>query len=228
MKSNSFIFCLVFMLAGCTSSIQPKIVKIDTLQSGKVQTRLAGEPMLERGILKVQPGFQAKVDIFLPKAGEILLPLVKRGDTWECLGKASDDYLVCSLPSRVLNSLIMADGTRAGDLHKFLFKPWGELVGLLTPTGRIVQIEEPGKVAGIFEPVDIPLVGTQKTELIYDGRMDDVIKFTYLEFGSDFTRPTYFKGLSYNISSMNLINIKDMMIEVLDANEKEIKFIVRN
>lgn len=228
MKRCSIIISLMFLLTGCTSAIQPKVVKIDTLQPGKVQTRKAGESMLERGVLKVQPGFQAKVDVFLPRAGEILLPLVKRGDTWECQGKATDGYLVCSLPQRVLNSLIKSDGTRIGEIHKFLFKPWGEFVGLITPTGRVVQIEEPGKVAGIFEPVDIPLTGSQKTELIYDGRIDDVIKFTYLEFGTDFTKPTYFKGMSFNISSLNLITIKDLMIEVLDANENEIKFVVRN
>lgn len=228
MKFCSCMLLLIGVLAGCSSTLSPKVTKIDTLQMGKLQVRKTGEPMLELGILRVQPGFQAKVDAFLPQAGEILLPLVKRGDTWECQGQASDNYLVCSLPDRVLNSLIMADGTRVGGMHKFVFKPWGELVGLITPTGKIVQVDEPGKVAGIFAPVEIPLPGSKKTELIYEGRLDDIIKITYLEFDNDFTKPTYFKGLSYNVSSLNLINIKDMMIEVVEASETEIKFIVRN
>jgi hypothetical protein len=219
---------IIGLLAGCAGSTAPKVTRIDTLQAGKLQVRKTGEPMLERGLLAVRPGFKAKSDVFLPRAGEILLPLVKRGDLWECSGSTTDEYMACSLPPRLLSNMIMADGTRVNDIHRFAFKPWGELVGVITPTGRIVQVEDPGKVAGLFEPVEIPLAGSQKTELIYDGRIDDIIKLTYLEFGSDFTRPTYFKGLSYNISSLNLINIKDMMIEVVDANESEIKFIVRN
>jgi len=230
MKLSSLIVSVLVsgVLAGCAASIPPKVTSIDTLQPGKLQVRKAGEPMLERGVLRVQPGFQAKVDAFLPKAGEILLPPVKRGDIWECTGKATDEYLVCGLPARIQNGLINENGTRIGEIHKFAFKPWGEFVGVLTPTGRVVQIDDPRKVAGIFEPIEIPLTGSQKTELIYDGRIDDTIKITYLEFGSDFTKPTYFKGLSYNVSSLNLIHIKEMMIEVVEANENEIRFIVRN
>jgi hypothetical protein len=226
---SCFVSMLIFgLMTGCAGTLPPKITSIDTLQPGKLQVRKTGEPMLERGVLKVQPGFKAKVDTFLPKAGDILLPSIKRGDVWECSGKATDPYLVCGLPARIQNSLINEDGTRIVDIHKFAFKPWGELVGVITPTGRVVEIDDARKVAGVFEPIEIPLVGSQKTELIYDGRFDDVIKITYLEFGSDFTKPTYFKGLSYNVSSLNLINIKEMMIEVVEANENEIKFIVRN
>lgn len=184
--------------------------------------------MVVKGQLKVLPGFRARTDSFLPKLDEVLLPMAKRGDTWECNGKTSDGNLVCTMPQRMQDQLIMADGSRPQGLHAFVFKPWGELVGLVSPTGKLLMATSTERFTGLFEAVEIPLEGTSRAEIIYDGRFDDMIKITYQEYGKDLSNPSYFKGISYNLSSLNTFKVKDTVIEVLDANENEIRFIIRN
>ena len=61
-------------------------------------------------------------------------------------------------------------------------------IGVYLPWLNLMS-EQPNRLKGVFTATEIPLKETHKKELIYDGKTDDVIKITYLEFGEDFTHP---------------------------------------
>lgn len=228
MKKLVYLMLTLLFLAGCTTSIRPMVKTINTLTPGLVQTKKTGEPMLERGLLKAIPGFMARSNVYLSDMDGLVFPMVKKGAIWKCFRRLDDGDFVCDNDEYFQDSdLTLTTQQVILDKPVFIIKPNGEFRGLyFGKTGRIS--EQPGKIKGGFVPVEVPMVDTFKHELIYEGRVDDNIKITYLEFAEDFTRPTYYQGLSFNIASLNIINVRDIMIEVLEANEKEIRFVVKN
>lgn len=224
-----FAFILVgVLLAGCTSSIKPTVRQIDTITRGVAQTKKTGEPMLEKGVIKVMPGFTAKATFYPPKLDSIIFPVVRRGDIWECKRKLDNGDLLCTMPVMKMHHLILDSGQPVTtDPPFFIMKADGELAGVYYDgSKRIVMHDHP--VIGMFEPVEVPMKDSYKREVVYDGRTDDIIRLTYLEFADDFSKPMLFQGLTYNISSLNIINVRDILIEVLDANEQEIRFMIMN
>ncbi|GAB4300802.1 MAG: hypothetical protein Fur0034_13830 [Desulfuromonadia bacterium] len=221
-------FLPLLLLAGCATTPLGSTVRDLKPVTGTVTIRKVGEPMLVRGRLTTIPGFRIRADHYLPRAGEILLPLARKGDLWSCIGKTGDGSLVCLFPSSVQDRMIRADGARLAGEYSLVFRPWGEVVGVMLPEGGVIPFDEPQKLAGFFEGVEIPLPGTHKEEIIYDGRFDDMIKITYQEYDRDLSHPSYFTGFSYQIGSLGTVTVKDTVIEVLAADDREIRFIVRN
>ena len=222
------LIAVLLLLNGCASGIPPKIKVLNTLMPGVVQIKKSGEPMLETGLIKSVPGFMARANSYLSDMDGVVFPLVKKGTTWQCFSRIDNGDLLCSNEEYFSNEeLPTSTNQSALDKPSFVIRPWGEFRGFFyKSTGRIS--EQPGKLKGVFVPVEVPMPETYKHELIYDGRVEDNIKITYLEFAEDFTRPTFFQGLSFNIASLNIINVKNIMIEVLEANSQQIRFIVKN
>jgi hypothetical protein len=226
-RFHGLLFALI-VFSGCTAGVAPTVKNINTLTPGLVQAKKAGEPMLERGLVKSIPGFMARANSYLSDMEGVVFPLVKKGYTWKCFKRLDDGDFVCD-NDEYFKDDDLASTTRLVLLDKpgFVIKPWGEFRGLyFAKTGRIAEYGD--NLKGILVPVEVPMPETYKHELIYDGRVDDNIKITYLEFAEDFTKPVYYQGLSFNIASLNIINVRDIMIEVLEANEREIRFIVKN
>lgn len=219
---------LLLSLFACTSSIETVVKDISPAYNGVPKISKVGETMLVKGKLKVLPGFKIKDDHYLPKVDDVILPLAHKGDIWSCIGKTTDGSLVCRFPDSISSRIIMADGSMPQGKYSLLFKPWGEVSGLMSPTGKVLSIEASKSLAGLFETEDIALDGTHKEEIVYNGKFDDMIKMTFQVYEHDLSKPSYFKGLSYNIGSLNTVRIQDSVIEVLSADENQIKFIVRN
>ena len=219
---------LALLICGCAAKVSPTIKSIDTLAPGLVQTKKTGEPMLEQGLIKSINGFMARTTAYPSPMDGVVFPMIKKGDTWSCTKRLDDGDFVCDNAQYFKREAsISAARPLNPERLGFVIKPWGEFRGLYyADTGRIS--EQPEALKGLFVPIEVPLTETFKHELIYEGRIDDNVKITYLEFGEDFTKPTYFQGLTFNISSLNIISIRDIMIEVLSADEKEIQFIVKN
>jgi hypothetical protein len=215
------------LLAGCAASITPSVTQINTFMPGQVQVKKAGEPMLERGSVASLPGFLAKLNYYPPEMEGVVFPLIRKGDVWYCPKKLDDDDLVCLNDGYDRESLIPTGNQGLVEKPLFIIKKSGEFRGLyFSGPGRVVEQDE--RFAGLFAAIEVPLKGTAKQQLIYEGRIDDNIKITYLEFAEDFTRPVYFEGMTFNISSLNLVNVRDIMIEIIEANEEQVRFIVKN
>jgi len=221
------LFLFLFILSGCASTIGTSVRELKPV-TGTPMVRRVGEPMLVRGRLATLPGFRIRIDHYLPRVGDIVLPLAHKGDLWTCTGKTSDGSLVCRFPPSIRDRLIRSDGSRLMGEYALVFRPWGEVVGVMFPEGGVIRFEEPQTLAGLFEGVEVPLPGTHKEEIIYDGRFDDMIKLTYQEYDRDLSHPSYFRGISYRLGSLGTLTVKDTVIEVLSADDHEIRFIVRN
>jgi hypothetical protein len=72
------------------------------------------------------------------------------------------------------------------------------------------------------------LKGSFKQELIYNGKSQNTIKLSYREFKDNFARPAFSKELTYDLSEGMIIEFRGMKIEVLEATNSGIKFIMRS
>lgn len=61
-------------------------------------------------------------------------------------------------------------------------------------------------------------------QLIYNGKAGNSIKFTYREFVNDLARPSFTQELQYDLSESNIIGFKGMRIEVINANNTNIRY----
>ena len=63
-----------------------------------------------------------------------------------------------------------------------------------------------------------------KQSLIYTGRENDIIKFTYREFSGDMARPAFTIDATYDIKDENIIRFKGVSLEVIEADNQTIKY----
>lgn len=63
-------------------------------------------------------------------------------------------------------------------------------------------------------------------ELIFTGRSGDTIYISYREYKKDFARPAFFQELRYDLSKSNRIVFKQYRIEVVEATNEYIKYVV--
>jgi hypothetical protein len=66
-----------------------------------------------------------------------------------------------------------------------------------------------------------------RKELTYAGIDHDVLQVTYREFSSNYARPAFYQQLKYDISKDKHITFQDVVIDVLNADQSQITFIVR-
>ena len=61
-------------------------------------------------------------------------------------------------------------------------------------------------------------------ELIYNGRVDNNIKFIYREFSEDMMRPAFNQTVQYDFNESKLISFKGLTLEIIEANNLLIKY----
>lgn len=110
----------------------------------------------------------------------------------------------------------------------FVVKPSGEVYGEASCySGQWVALE-PKPERPIFKKTDIYSEGSTKYELIYNGKSKDTIKLQYREYKNDFARPAFYQELLYDLSESKTIGFRGMSIDILDATNSYIKFVVRS
>ena len=67
-----------------------------------------------------------------------------------------------------------------------------------------------------------------KKEFIYNGRVDDGLKFIYREFYGDLIRPSFTQELQYDLSQSDVIGFKGLRIKVMNATNSTITYSVLN
>ncbi|SCX92181.1 hypothetical protein SAMN05216420_101341 [Nitrosospira sp. Nl5] len=77
-----------------------------------------------------------------------------------------------------------------------------------------------------FERRKKPLAHTGSFEqtLIYGGRLGDKINIGYREYSGNMTRPAFSNNVEYDLSQSMLIGYKGAKIEVIEANNQQIKY----
>lgn len=223
----SAVFAIFLFLNGCTQTISPTIKNFNTLQPGVIQTKQVGEALFEKGAVAVLPGFKAQRDSDMPLMGQILFPPVKRGDTWTCNRKRNNDYL-CFNPELRLDDVQAASVEKHSDqLPFFVLGPEGEFRGLYFLIRDYTIAMDATILQGLFKPVEVPQSGTFRQELIYSGKSDDSIRLVYREFREDMSKPSLSKALNFNLSTLDIIKLDDMIIEVIEATGSSIRYRIK-
>jgi hypothetical protein len=220
---------MILTLSGCVQNITPTVKNFNTLIPGEIQTRNVGEALFEKGAVEMVPGFIAQRDVNLPLIEHLLFPPVKRGDLWACTGRLRNDEYLCTNPKMEQEDVQTDSGEPLRHrLPQFVIGHGGEFHGLYFPETGYIAKQDEDLFAGLFAPAEAPLNGSFKHELVYNGRTDDIIKLIYQEFAEDLTKPTLFQGYSFNISSLDIIQVKDVIIEVVEATDSAIRFVIKN
>lgn len=225
----SALLVLILTLFGCVQNIQPTIKSFNSSTPGVIQTRKVGEALFEKGAVEMVPGFVVQHDSNLPLMERLLFPPVKRGDIWSCTGRLRTGDYLCINPELRREDIQTVSGEPLRDrMPQFIIGRAGEFRGVYFPeTGDIAE-QNKDLLAGLFAPADTPLNGSFKHELVYNGRTDDNIKLIYREFEEDLTKPVLFQGHSFNITSLDIIQVKDVIIEVVEATDSAIRFVIKN
>lgn len=61
-------------------------------------------------------------------------------------------------------------------------------------------------------------------EFIYNGKVDNNIKFIYREFSGDMIRPAFNQSVQYDYNDSKFISFKGLNIEIIEANNQRIKY----
>lgn len=63
-------------------------------------------------------------------------------------------------------------------------------------------------------------------EFIYNGRVDNSIKFIYREFTESLARPSFQQEVQYDLDQSNIVGFKEMRIEIIEATNQKIEYII--
>ena len=61
-------------------------------------------------------------------------------------------------------------------------------------------------------------------EFLYNGRVDNALKFVYREFSGDLARPAFTQEIQYDLDQSNTIGFKSLRIEIIEATNTNITF----
>jgi len=61
-------------------------------------------------------------------------------------------------------------------------------------------------------------------ELIYNGRVDNNLRFIYREFSNDLVRPAFTQEIQYDSNESSIIGFRDLRIEVISSSNIEIVY----
>lgn len=213
-------------MAACatpTTMIRPEFRQSDTLALDVLQQKTVGESMIEKTLLHYYPGFIAEREYSASHIGA-RFPLITRGQEWICRQKEESGNYWCdpTVPWGIVS--LPLGVTQSASMYSLVISPEGNLVGYVVQKGTSYYFPEQPV---IFKVATIPQEGSLKQELIYNGKSKDTIKIAYREFKDNFARPAFYQDLTYDMAESREIGFKGMIIEVVDATNSFIKFIVK-
>ncbi len=147
---------------------------------------------------------------------------IRKGSLWACGHTTADNVCICS----------SEDAAKSQEMDYFR-----QNFNMHIDSGgkaRMISDKEYTKTydihygpAGLFAPTDVILKGSLKQELVYNGKSKDTIRMSYLEYVDDMARPSFFQELTYDLSESRLIAFRDIRMEVLEATNIGIRFVVK-
>lgn len=66
----------------------------------------------------------------------------------------------------------------------------------------------------------------RKSELIYNGRVGDALRFIYREFYNDMARPSFTQEIQYDLGISTIVGFKSAKLEILEATNTKISYLV--
>ena len=88
-------------------------------------------------------------------------------------------------------------------------------------------ISEPLDTIIKMNPKKVHIKGRYSKELLYNGKTKDAIKLQYREYTNDMARPAFYQELSYDLNESKMIGFQGMEIEIVEATNMGVSYIVR-
>lgn len=163
--------------------------------------------------------------ITLIGTGTFHYALIARDSEWAIIGTLDNGDMVCknsTYPEPVLNNAETKGNT------VLLVNKKNEPYGFADyVSGQVSQRLWTRRPANLLKAADkVFLKGARKQELLYNGKSQNTIKLSYRE-SYDVSCPTVTQEITYDLAEGKTIGFRGMKIEVLEATNMSIKFIVR-
>lgn len=221
------LITLSMLLAGC-AGVQTVAVKAHKKNSasfliGQLQEKTVGEPMVVEETLYFITAPVGANEYRPPSQGGSTYPLITEGMVFTPYGMLDNgDVLYTSRDFRptfqgksvkwdyciAVNSSGVAYGDAACALG--LIRKWAD---------------SPGDV---IEMKPVYREGSEKRVLVYNGKLNNILKLTYLEYRVDFRVPAIQQELTYDLSESKTLKFKKMSIDIAEASSSTIKFTVNS
>ncbi len=225
----------LFFLSGCAAAMTsfetmlpvsevPEHRKTTSFQIGQVQETTLGEPMVVEEDLFFYNGLVAIEDYQIPPQGMVYYPVLKKGTMLKARGALKNgDKIYQPIDGE---SPSIRGGEKVKWEYCIVVNANNEAYGVTACT--LVYVQKWPAPSRFLSPGEVYDRGTMKHELIYNGKSQDTIRLHYREFNEDMARPAFYQDLTYDLSESKSIAFKKMKIEVIEATNSHIKFIVNS
>lgn len=212
--------------AGVAPAPQPKTERLRSVsyEIGSETTSRTGEPMAVEEELLFHQAFVARDDFQIPPQLGSKYPAIRSGMEFVTYGRlANGDTLLRSegLKPRTPN------GEPVAWEYCVAVDKEGEAYGDAACALGITRRWE-GRPLGLLETRRVYKEGSARKMLLYGGRSGDTIRVAYRELNGDMASPAFQQDLVYDLSDTSSIRFRGMVIEVLEATNGHIRFIVRS
>lgn len=215
--------CLAVWLSGCatpTYNYRPLTVDISDPPLGEIRVAKVGDNLLRQGKFQERDALRLEQSVRVGTIGTYtFLPghYVKTGEN------SSGEFFDASTEP---GSGRVEVGALA-DPFEALLAPKGQdgLCGVSTLGGKVCN-----KLAQ-FTRLKLPVASADafQQSLLYSGKVGNKINIGYREFAGNTARPAFNNDVEYDLSESRIIGYKGAEIEVLDANNREIRYrVIRN
>ena len=227
---KSFIFlCIALLLASCgtTTTFEPINLKEKTLidfpEKGITVTASLGDRLVAKGYKEDGPAYDLNEGLIVQN---VILNCSFTNNSRQnyFVNKINSNGDECAGPF-VLSTSLDTGGTNFNCPGKTFAKDI-----CYSKSRDIFYVNFPNQ----YKPIDPNLI--QKTrkmaiaqanyvqELIYNGRVDNNLKFVYREFSGDMIRPAFNQTVQYDYNESKFISFKGLTLEIVEANNQIIKY----
>lgn len=216
-KIGVLMVCLSLWLSGCMiTPISPTLELGKNYKLRETCTIDTGSIMIDIFNVYAYPAYKAKYN-YQP----FLIPEIKSGQKWKATFFYNDDCVIsCNSNNTKYGIRIKPNGELASKKPLVLLYSPVALVG-----GQSVwNLPEPQLFEQTEEGIIEANANSFKAELIYTGKMGNIITVSYREFVDNMARPAFYQELNYDLSEGNDISFKSLKIKVLEATNSKISF----
>tara|TARA_R110002020_G_scaffold446238_2_gene658493 strand:- start:3386 stop:4063 length:678 start_codon:yes stop_codon:yes gene_type:complete len=204
-----------FLSACATPSYnyKPELKEISKPPIGKVATANLGDHMLTQGIMVQQDAIY--IDDYYNMSGN----------------KVSPGYFAKQGEDEEFEQYKISGGVDAGTVTKGLLKDPPALLVVRKEDNALCVLTVYNYVSSCT--ADVPYQKTNwatanknsfQQTLLYNGKVGNKINIGYREFSSDTARPAFNNDVEYDLSQSKEIGYKGALIDVIDADNKQIRY----
>lgn len=218
----------VIALTGC-AGVTPYALKTLKHRSvsyiiGEEQARNTGEPMIVEEDLVFYKAPVAMADYQPPPQFGSNYPIIRYGTEFSPYGRLNNGdtlYRSEGLKPRTMN------GEPVAWEYCIAVDQAGQAYGDAACALGITRRWEP-RPENFLEMKAVYKEGSARKELLYGGRSGDTIRVAYREFRGNLAAQAFYQELVYDLSESNTIRFRGMAIDVREATNSHIRFVVRS